>query len=822
MEKNENAGQRDALCGRTLGDYHILRRVGGGATSDVFLARQVSLGRNVALKILKDELANDETYVKRFLQEARSAARLEHPNVVRVYEVGELVDAPRAAGWRRFFPLRREPARTYRFIAQEYVDGLSLAQYLRLNGAASIQQTFSALEQIASALNRASELQIVHRDVKPENAIIDASGVIKVVDFGLARPIGPTDATWAETSLTRTGVALGTPLYMSPEQARGGQVDSRSDVYSLGVTAYRMITGVAPFKGETPLAVVIKHLNDKPRPILELRPDAPPALAALIERMLEKDPNDRPDSPGTLLQELSIAKKDYLHAIQNAETSQLDVESTAERGDACDSQFSLASESTSSPFSGVATGSFFGTDEERESFNRATSSTSLSLEWQANRRKLEETLRATSLRSSRRKVGFLIFCGILAFFLGGGVLLVRNAVQSGTPQEPPLEIHRFDSVEEQYVFALQSNTSDAWKSVIEYFPNEEYWTTRAKRQLALTYVNERDVDAAEEIFNEIGKERGGETDPFVAAGFAWLAASRSDYARATAALSEFSNGKTYDRMTEVLLAKSREILQRRFGAGRPGRGGGAGANPSSGMNGMNRPFPGGDFNNGFQIAPGQPGRPGSSGFQPGRGGDLNNNPPFVPGLPGQPGRPGTSGFQPGRGGDLNNSPPFAPGRPGPSGMLGNWPPDGGDKQSDGRPEASSVNPFGTPPSTSSSDDLKNSPPPASGRSGPSGMSGSWSPDVGDKKSDRRPEVSPTNPFGTPPSTSSLDDLKNSPPFAPGRLDPSGVSGNWPPPDGGDKKSDGRPEASPTNPFGTPPSTSPLDDNTTSDESTKEE
>lgn len=292
-QTNEIDPLRESLCGRRLGDYYIERRVGGGATSDVFLAKQTSLGRLVALKVLKDELASDEKYVKRFLQEARAAARLEHPNIVRIYEVGELVDESDARSLGRKKGRRaRVGGKTYRFIAQEYVGGMSLAQYLRRNGTTTIMQTFSALEQIASALKRASDENLVHRDVKPENVLIDSAGVLKVVDFGLAHFADSGETSLVTTALTRTGVALGTPLYMSPEQARGQKVDSRSDVYSLGITAYRMLTGSAPFYGETPLAVVLKHLNERPRPITEVRPEVPDALAKLVHRMLEKNPND--------------------------------------------------------------------------------------------------------------------------------------------------------------------------------------------------------------------------------------------------------------------------------------------------------------------------------------------------------------------------------------------------------------------------------------------------------------------------------------------------------------------------------------------------
>ena len=397
--------RREELCGRTLGDYRIERRVGGGATSDVFLATQLSLGRPVALKILKDELARDETYLRRFLQEARATARLEHPNIVRVYEVGvatlggktrrdfsvetfgdganeataglggEKIKKSRRFGRRRRFG---ESAKTYRFIAQEYVDGMSLQRFLRRGARASIPQTFSALEQIAAALKRAADAGVVHRDVKPENVLLDANGTIKVVDFGLARLDGNVGATAA--TLTRTGFAMGTPLYMSPEQARGGKIDSRSDIYSLGIVAYRMLTGTAPFNGDAPLAVILKHLNERPRPIEELRPDAPPALIALIRRMIEKKPSDRPESPDVLLDALRAARREFERSEANGASTQTAFELAPL--DAIRPQGESESEN------GVAATGFFQSADERAAFERALDTTNLSQVWQTNRAKL--------------------------------------------------------------------------------------------------------------------------------------------------------------------------------------------------------------------------------------------------------------------------------------------------------------------------------------------------------------------------------------------------------------------------------------------------
>ncbi len=582
MESAANSlikNDRRELCGKTLGDYTVIRRIGGGATSDVFLAKQNSLGRNVALKILKDDLSQDETYVRRFIHEARAAAKLEHPNVVRIYEVGELTDD--SAVKRRWFLTKkgRSQSKIYRFIAQEYVAGLSLAQYLHRNGPLSIDQTFAAMEQVACALKRASDFKLIHRDVKPENIILDSSGVVHVVDFGLARPSEANDATWTDVSLTRTGVALGTPLYMSPEQARGQKVDSRSDVYSLGVTAYHMLIGDVPFRGESPLAVVLKHLNEKPRPIRELRPDAPEALARLVERMLAKNPDDRPSSPASLLQELRDAKIEYLRESQTRDMQEITAQGDANvLGDS--TGFSLGTNicsqsSSNGNGSGQTEGdsresdegvfsSFFQTDEERKSFEHALSTTAVSMEWRANIEELESIRNVRERFWTPSRIALTSITTAFAFLVGGGLLILRNTRLSAAPPEPPLTIQRFNTVEEQYVFALQTGAVDAWKSVIEYFPNDKYWTRRAERQLALEYVVEDDVESADKLFKSLAADSSDvEFDPFPLAGVAWVSARRGDFAAATATISELSYYRTSDRLTEVLLSKTRDIIRNR-------------------------------------------------------------------------------------------------------------------------------------------------------------------------------------------------------------------------------------------------------------------
>ncbi|MEM9187510.1 MAG: serine/threonine-protein kinase [Planctomycetota bacterium] len=273
------------LTGQQLNDYRVLRRLGRGAMAEVYLAEQASLARQVALKVLSPDLASDSSYVDRFQHEARAAAALVHAGIVQIYEVG------RSNG--------------YHYIAQEYVPGRNVGELIDRHGRLEPALTLDVLRQVASALLKAAERGIVHRDIKPENVMIARSGDVKVADFGLARVDQPEGV-----KLTQVGVTMGTPLYMSPEQIEGKPVDARSDIYSLGVTAYHMLSGEPPFRGETPLAVAVQHLNSKAPPLMDARPDAPSGLARLVDRMIAKKPGDRPESPITLLAELrSLAKQ---------------------------------------------------------------------------------------------------------------------------------------------------------------------------------------------------------------------------------------------------------------------------------------------------------------------------------------------------------------------------------------------------------------------------------------------------------------------------------------------------------------------------------
>jgi serine/threonine-protein kinase len=276
-----------SLIGTRLGDYQVMRKLGRGGMADVFLARQVSLGRDVALKVLRSDFARDAGYVERFRREARAAAKLNHPNIVQVYEVGS-VDAAH-------------------YISQELIDGENLRQTLDRSGAIGLEDAIEVIVGVAAALEVASEGGITHRDIKPENIMRSSRGIIKVADFGLARLNANVEATRAD--LTQAGLTLGTPRYMSPEQVQGHSVDVRSDLYSLGVTMYHLLAGRPPFEADDPLALALLHLHETPPPLDHVRnkrntdgsPDLPEWLIAVVARLMNKLPRDRFQSPAELL-----------------------------------------------------------------------------------------------------------------------------------------------------------------------------------------------------------------------------------------------------------------------------------------------------------------------------------------------------------------------------------------------------------------------------------------------------------------------------------------------------------------------------------------
>ena len=245
--------------------YVIKRKLGSGGMADVYLAEDQELGRHVALKLLNDRHAADEQFVERFRREAQSAAGLNHPNIVSIFDRG------RAEG-------------TY-YIAMEYLDGRTLKELLVRNGPTPIPIAIDYARQILGALSFAHRNGIIHRDIKPHNIVVGGDGRLKVTDFGIARS--------GASQMTEAGSIVGTAQYLSPEQARGAPVDPRSDLYSLGIVLYEMLTGHVPFTGDTPVEIAMKHLSQIPDPPSKLRPEVQHDLDAVVMRALAKDPDQR-------------------------------------------------------------------------------------------------------------------------------------------------------------------------------------------------------------------------------------------------------------------------------------------------------------------------------------------------------------------------------------------------------------------------------------------------------------------------------------------------------------------------------------------------
>src|SRR3954454_25288177 len=253
-----------SLVGQVFSNrYRIERELAHGGMAEVYLARDESLDRLVALKALFPEYAREPSFVERFRREAQAAANLNHPNIVAIYDWGQETG-------------------TY-FIVMEYVEGRSLRDVIRTDGPIDAAQAAEITSEIASALAFAHRGGVVHRDVKPGNVLITQGGIVKVTDFGIARA-GTSDG------LTQTGSVMGTATYFSPEQAQGLAVDGRRDVYSLGIVLYEMVTGVAPFTGDSPVSVAYKHVREDVVPPSQRNPEIPPDLEQIILTALAKDP----------------------------------------------------------------------------------------------------------------------------------------------------------------------------------------------------------------------------------------------------------------------------------------------------------------------------------------------------------------------------------------------------------------------------------------------------------------------------------------------------------------------------------------------------
>ena len=274
------------LTGRTVGDFQVLRKIGQGGMGQVYLARQLSLKREVALKILNRDLSANATALKRFQAEAEAVARVTHANIVQVYATGE------------FDGLR--------YMALEYVEGRNLRDYLLRKGPPDLPVALTIMKQVAAALQRASEHGLVHRDIKPENILVTRKVEVKVADFGLSRYFAGDEKPM---NLTQSGMTLGTPLYMSPEQVQGQSVDHRSDIYSFGITCYHLLAGHPPFRGTTPFEVALQHVQNEAEPLHDVRPDLPLELCAVVHKMIAKQAADRYQSARDIIRDLAKVAK---------------------------------------------------------------------------------------------------------------------------------------------------------------------------------------------------------------------------------------------------------------------------------------------------------------------------------------------------------------------------------------------------------------------------------------------------------------------------------------------------------------------------------
>ena len=274
------------LIGKIIGNrYEILEEVGLGGMATVYKAKDHVLNRLVAVKVLKDEFTTDAEFVKRFNTEAQAAASLSHPNIVSIYDVGH------------------EDENNLYYIVMELVQGKTLKEIINSEGTLTWKWAVNIAMQIASALEMAHKRGIVHRDIKPHNIIITEDGIAKVTDFGIAKAV-------SNSTITAFGTTIGSVHYFSPEQAKGGFTDAKSDLYSLGVVMYEMLTGKVPFDADTPVSVALKHMQEDPKEPVELNEEIPTAVNQIVVKAMQKEPSARYQNATEMLHDLSKALKD--------------------------------------------------------------------------------------------------------------------------------------------------------------------------------------------------------------------------------------------------------------------------------------------------------------------------------------------------------------------------------------------------------------------------------------------------------------------------------------------------------------------------------
>lgn len=251
---------------RISGRYKVLEMIGGGGMANVYLAHDMILDRDVAVKMLRLDFVNDDEFIRRFHREAQSATSLVHPNIVSIYDVGEEQDLY--------------------YIVMEYVEGQTLKQYIQQHSPIDIEKTLDIMKQLTSAISNAHQNHIIHRDIKPHNILLDKDGNVKITDFGIAMAL-------SATSITQTNSVLGSVHYLSPEQARGGMANKKSDIYSLGIVMFELLTGRLPFSGESAVSIALKHLQSETPSVRRWNPVIPQSVENIVLKATAKDPFHR-------------------------------------------------------------------------------------------------------------------------------------------------------------------------------------------------------------------------------------------------------------------------------------------------------------------------------------------------------------------------------------------------------------------------------------------------------------------------------------------------------------------------------------------------
>ena len=435
--------------------------------------------------------------MRRFRNEAQSAAALVHANIVQIYEVGSLAGR--------------------QFIAQEYVPGRNLKQLLDREISLDASQATAILRQVASALRKAELRGIVHRDIKPENILLGSDGQVKVADFGLARQSRP-DQEGLE--LTKVGITMGTPLYMSPEQIEGRKLDSRSDIYSLGVTAFQMLAGRPPFQGETSLSIALQHLREPPADLRNDRPDIPEQLCAIVHRMLAKKPEERYADAAALLDEL-----ESLPIAAGRAESGLAALAELESGGRCDR--SLA-------------------------------------ETQA----LANVLQSAAKPSWAARMAPWLLWAVPAI-LGATVAWGTRPVNPLAAAEAPSTVPRKESAEAQFIYATLTDTEAGWRSVLDDFPlgaeaseKDRLLQLRAKQQLAYWYILHDQPEKSLVYLEELAALDGTQND--LRAGLAWQAVAYDRMGQKEKAADVLASALTLTEFLDQPVIDELERLSRRL------------------------------------------------------------------------------------------------------------------------------------------------------------------------------------------------------------------------------------------------------------------